>query len=83
MQEETRLARTDLDQTEVKRYVTTGNIYEKLQVKNSNGDLGTYQQLLLDIPITEIGSIITNKQRDNAEGFKRDYAVCIFNKMSL
>lgn len=83
MQEETRLARTDLDQTEVKRHVTTGNIHEKLQVKNSNGDLGTYQQLLLDIPITELGSIITKKQRDNAEGFKRDYAVCIFNKMSL
>lgn len=81
MQEETRLARTDLDQTEVKRHVTTGNVYEKL--KNSNGVLGTYQQLLLDIPITELGSIITKKQRDNAEGFKRDYAVCIFNKMSL
>lgn len=77
------MARTDLDQTEVKRYVTTGNVYEKLQVEKSIGDMGTYQQLLLDIPITEIGSIITKKQRDNAEGFKRDYAVCIFNTMPL
>lgn len=83
MQEETRLARTDLDQTEVKRHVTTVKVYEKLQVKNSIGDMGTYQQLLLDIPITEIGSIITEMQRDNAEGFKRDYAVCIFDKISL
>uniref|UniRef100_K1QRA3 Receptor-type tyrosine-protein phosphatase kappa n=1 Tax=Magallana gigas TaxID=29159 RepID=K1QRA3_MAGGI len=74
LQEETRLARTDLDQTEVKRHVTTGKVYEKLQVKNSIGDMGTYQQLLLDIPITEIGSIITEMQRDNAEGFIRDYA---------
>lgn len=83
LQEETRLAQTNVDQTEVKRYVNTGNVYEKLHVKNSIGDMGTYQHLLLDIPITEIGSIITKKQRENAVGFKREYAVCILNKMSL
>lgn len=83
LQEEARLAQPNVDQTEVKRYVTTGNVYETLNVKNSIGDMGTYQHLLLDIPMTEIGSIITKKQKENAEGFKRDYAVCIFNKMSL
>lgn len=81
LQEEARLAQTNVDQTEVKRYVTTGNVYETLNVPI--GDMGTYQHLLLDIPMTEIGSIITKKQKENAEGFKRDYAVCIFNKMSL
>lgn len=74
LQEEARLAQTNVDQTEVKRYVTTGNVYETLNVKNSIGDMGTYQHLLLDIPMTEIGSIITKKQKENAEGFKRDYA---------
>lgn len=51
------------------------NVYEKIKTELPMKNTNVYEQYLADIPLNDNGSVIVDKGKDNADGFKRELAV--------
>lgn len=56
------------------------NVYEKIETELPLENINGYEQLLADIPLNDIESVIIDKGKDNADGFKRELAVSVNGK---
>lgn len=69
-----RKPKTYADLTNV-HYEIDENVYDKIETELPLENLNGYEQLLPDIPLNDIESVIIDKEKDNAEGFKKEFAV--------
>lgn len=59
------------------------NVYDKIETELPLENRNAYEQLVADISLNEIGSVIINKGKDNADGFKKELAVSVYEKSYL
>lgn len=57
------------------QYEIGENVYEKSETEIPLENINAYEQLLADISLNEIGSVIINKGKDSADEFKRELSV--------
>lgn len=53
------------------------NVYDNIETELP---LDVYEQLVADISLNEIGFVIIDKGKDNADGFKKELAVSAYKK---
>lgn len=58
------------------------NVYEKIKTELPMKNTNVYEQYLADIPLNDNGSVIVDKGKDNADGFKKELAVSANKKKS-
>lgn len=61
-------------------YEIDENVYDKIETELPLESLNGYEQLLPDIPLNDIESVIINKGKDNAKGFEKEHAVSLNKK---
>lgn len=71
---------TYVDLKESEYNIIDENVYEKIETELPLENINGYEQLLADIPINDIESVIIDKGKDNADGFKRELAVSVNGK---
>lgn len=74
---------TYVDLKESEYNIIDENVYEKIETELPLENINGYEQLLADIPINDIESVIIDKGKDNADGFKRELAVSVNGKWSI
>lgn len=58
------------------------HVYDKIETELPLENKNTYEQLVNDISLNEIGFVINDKGKDNADGFKKELAVSAWKKKS-
>lgn len=71
---------TYVDLKESQYNIIDENVYEKIETELPLENINGYEQLLADIPLNDIESVIIDKGKDNADGFKRELAVSVNGK---
>lgn len=59
------------------------NVYDKIETELPLENKNVYEQLVADISLNEIGFVIIDKGKDNADGFKKELAVSAYRKAYL
>lgn len=60
-----------------------GNIYEKIEIEFFFENINGYEQLLVDILLNDIEFVIIGKEKDDDDGFKREFVVSDYKKVIL
>lgn len=60
-----------------------GNIYEKIEIEFFFENINGYEQLLVDILLNDIEFVIFGKEKDDDDGFKREFVVSDYKKVIL
>ena len=58
-----------------KRYETTNDEFDEEGIENPYGDMYINEETVPDFSIRELGQVISDKRRNEDDGFKREYAV--------
>lgn len=58
-----------------KRYETTNEEFDEEGIENPYGDMYINEEPVPDFSIRELGQVISDKRRNEDDGFKREYAV--------
>lgn len=77
------MPKTFMDLTNTRYNEADGNIYEKIETELPFENINGYEQLLADIPLNDIESVIIGKEKDDDDGFKRELAVSDHKKVIL
>lgn len=59
------------------------NIYEKIEIEFFFENINGYEQLLVDILLNDIEFVIIGKEKDDDDGFKREFVVSDYKNVIL